>query len=207
MTTCTTCFLVRSAVGTCDCEESLSNVTAVLERPIAPPKAVTDPRELVADGDLVNVQRVTRALMDYYGLAHVKFEWNNSKRRLGTTWSNAIMGPYLILLSRSLFEHMSPEQRMNTITHEIAHALVGHGHGHDYAWQQKHRELGGDGKRCTDLDLSDADESKIFKWTGTCPGGHKTHRAAKSEKMFKMSCSKCLPYYSEQHKFSWTQNF
>lgn len=207
MSACPTCFLVRSATGACDCEESLPNLTAVLERPIAPPEAEEDPLGLVADGDLANVRRVTRALMDHHGLEQVRLEWNNSKRRIGTTWSNAITGPYLIVLSRPLFEHMSTEQRMNTITHEIAHALVGHGHGHDYVWQQKHRELGGDAKRCSDLDLGDDAESKIYKWTGTCPGGHKTHRAAKSQKMFKMSCSRCLPYYSEQHKFSWTQNF
>lgn len=207
MATCPTCFLVRSAAGACDCEESLPNLTAVLERPIAPPKAATDPRELVADGDLANVQRVTRALMDHYGLESVKLEWSSSRRRIGTTYSYHNQPAYKISLSRPLFAHMTPEERMNTITHEIAHAIVGCGHGHDYVWELKHRELGGDGKRCSTLELSADVEAKIYKWTGRCPNGHTQSRAARSEKMFRTSCAKCSPYFNPEYKFVWTQNF
>lgn len=207
MSTCPTCFLVRSATGACDCEESLSNTAAVLEQPVAPLEAVIDPRELVADGDLANVQRVTRALMDHYGLKHLDFKWGNSKRRIGTTWSHRLTGPYMIELSRPFYEHMSPEQRMNTITHEIAHALVGCGHGHDHVWQRKHMELGGDGSRCSDAGISEDAATKIFKWTGRCPNGHLDHRSAKSEKMFRTSCGKCSPRYNPDYKFVWTQNY
>lgn len=207
MTTCPTCFLVRSAAGACDCEESLQNIAAVLERPIAPPKAAKDPRELVADGDLDNVQRVTRALMDHYGLQHVKFKWGNSKRRVGTTWSRKLGGAHMIELSRPYYEHLTPEERMNTITHEIAHALVGHEHGHDYVWQLKHRELGGDGTRCSDVELPEEVKTQMFKWTGHCPSGHTTHRAAKSQKMYRTSCATCASHYDERYKFNWVQNF
>lgn len=207
MTTCPTCFLVRSAAGACDCEESLPNLTAVLERPVAPPKVEKDPRELVADGDLDNVYRVARALMDYYGLQSVRLEWSRSKRRIGTTYAYRNMPAYKISLSRTLFEHMDPGARMNTITHEIAHALVGLNHDHDRVWQLKHVELGGDGKRCSDLELGEEVETKIYKWTGRCPSGHVRHRAARSEKMYHISCGKCSSFYNPEYKYTWTQNF
>lgn len=36
----------------------------------------------------------------------------------------------------------------NTVTHEVAHLLAGHGAGHGPIWRAIHRKLGGTGERC-----------------------------------------------------------
>jgi hypothetical protein len=48
-------------------------------------------------------------------------------------------------------KHLLPmgEARVkNTLMHEIAHAIVGPGHGHNHVWRSKAIELGSDGQRC-----------------------------------------------------------
>jgi predicted SprT family Zn-dependent metalloprotease len=106
-----------------------------------------------------------------------------------------------------LYEHLSPEKQMNTITHEIAHALVGHVHGHDHVWRRKHLELGGDGRTCSDMEFDETTKKKVFKYLGKCPNGHTVTRAARSEKMYILSCSRCSPVYNPLYMFTWTQNF
>jgi predicted SprT family Zn-dependent metalloprotease len=62
---------------------------------------------------------------------------------------------------------------MNTITHEVAHAIVGGWVGHGLEWRMCHRRLGGNGKRCytQGVDLINDHERKRQKrnWIGTCP--------------------------------------
>lgn len=41
---------------------------------------------------------------------------------------------------------LSREEMRDTITHEVAHAKVGTGHGHDETWQAAHRAMGGSGE-------------------------------------------------------------
>jgi len=53
----------------------------------------------------------------------------------------------------------------NVISHEVAHALVGHGHGHDAVWARQHRALGGDGKRCQEGARLAPDQ---YKWIIKC---------------------------------------
>lgn len=50
--------------------------------------------------------------------------------------------------SRILTENATESQFLETLHHEIAHALVGHSHGHGPVWQAKMRELGYAPNRC-----------------------------------------------------------
>jgi predicted SprT family Zn-dependent metalloprotease len=52
----------------------------------------------------------------------------------------------------------------DTILHEIAHALVGHSHGHDAVWRAKAREIGCNGQRTTKAQAPEA------PWTGVHSG-------------------------------------
>jgi len=72
------------------------------------------------------------------------FEFDKAKRRFGCC--NYSTGR--ISLSLALVELNSEERVRNTLLHEIAHALVGHGHGHDRVWRNKALEIGCDGNRC-----------------------------------------------------------
>jgi len=73
------------------------------------------------------------------------FVIDNAHRRLG----QCRYLPREIGISRCVLQHADDHALMNTLTHEIAHAIVGRGHGHDSVWQRKHIGLGGDGERCS----------------------------------------------------------
>src|SRR5512145_229105 len=59
----------------------------------------------------------------------------------------------IILSSHHIDIHPEPDV-VNTIRHEIAHALVGVGHGHDEVWAARAREVGCDNTLpCSNLSL------------------------------------------------------
>ena len=58
----------------------------------------------------------------------------------------------------------SLDQVRDTILHEIAHALVGPGHGHDAVWKRKCREVGARPERCGQADMPEG------RWRGFVPG-------------------------------------
>jgi hypothetical protein len=63
----------------------------------------------------------------------------------------------------SRFHLTSPATEIrNTLLHEIAHALVGPGHGHGPVWKAKALEIGCNGERCGHMDAP-------AKYLGTCP--------------------------------------
>src|SRR5215471_13596338 len=71
----------------------------------------------------------------------------------------------------------------NTMTHEIAHAIVGPNHGHDQVWTEKHLEMGGDGQPCGHFTIdatrgTDKSEQRpkvhIKPLTNVCPHCGKT---------------------------------
>lgn len=73
----------------------------------------------------------------------------------------------LIKLSGFLAPLISPEAIRNTVLHEIAHALVGPGHGHDRVWEAKALEIGCDGKRCNDHETA-IDLTELSPWVACC---------------------------------------
>lgn len=90
-----------------------------------------------------------------------------------------------ISLSRHLLSIRSREESINTITHEVAHALVGRGHGHDRVWARKHRELGGDGKRVYQMEGIDPKAP----WIAVC--GHGKEVAAYHRKPKRLAGWRC----------------
>lgn len=107
-----------------------------------------------------------------------------------------------VSVSTWLVEHNTLEEVINTITHEIAHAIsyVFFEHaGHGFIWKNIHIKIGGDGQRCytsnqvnnpyieqrkKGMDLNDSPIShliekqiglynKVFKITGFVPSRHK----------------------------------
>lgn len=70
----------------------------------------------------------------------------------------------------------------DTILHEIAHALVGPGHGHDGVWKAKCKEIGARPERCKDgeeLEGLVKVERREGKWIADCTCGrtHFIHRS------------------------------
>jgi predicted metal-dependent hydrolase len=79
-----------------------------------------------------------RNLMNAHGLRDWSLRLNNAKRAAGSCNYQT----RTITLSKFFLAQRSDEENLDTITHEIAHALT-KGHRHDLVWQLKHRELGG----------------------------------------------------------------
>lgn len=68
----------------------------------------------------------------------------------------------------------------NVILHEIAHALVGYGNGHNYVFKQKCREIGTTFDGCNVKESCEVKVNmpvKIYNWTAECENcGHVYNR-------------------------------
>jgi predicted SprT family Zn-dependent metalloprotease len=93
--------------------------------------------------ELNEAKKLALNLMSDHNLNHWSFKWHNKKRAFGTCYYRKMA----IGLSQILIPQMTVEAVTNTILHEIAHALVGGGHGHGYVWRNKAIEIGCDGNR------------------------------------------------------------
>jgi predicted SprT family Zn-dependent metalloprotease len=128
---------------------------------------------------------LARTLMNEHGLGHWAFQFDRSVRRFGV----CRFGTQTISMSQRLVELNEEARVRNTILHEIAHALVGPGHGHNHVWRNKARSIGCDGRTCVDSKTVALPEAP---WVGTCPGCRKTttrHRL--TAKGRQLACARC----------------
>ncbi len=129
-----------------------------------------------------------------------RFLFNQSKYSAGYCKYNSRK----IELSQPLTEQSNDLDVRDTILHEIAHALVGSGHGHDAVWRRKALEIGCNGKRCyggDNKDSTDAAYKMLAKYKGTCVGGHDHYRNRKPT--VKQSCHSCCKRYNEKFLITW----
>jgi hypothetical protein len=85
-----------------------------------------------------------------------KFRINTNRSRLGVCRYRERS------IEVSQYHLTSPVSEIrNTLLHEIAHALVGPGHGHGYVWKRKAIEIGCTGERCGKMEAPS-------KYKGTC---------------------------------------
>lgn len=81
------------------------------------------------------------------------------------------------------------EDITDTLLHEIAHALVGSGHGHDHVWRRKAIEIGCNGERtCGDEAVTTAK----FNYVIECDDcGNKYYRYRLKRTMHTAKCGRC----------------
>ena len=137
-------------------------------------------------------------LMDEHGLDGWAIKWNgNLKRRLGQCqFSNETLefSTNLTLLA--------DDRVRNIALHEIAHALVGPGHGHDRVWQACARRIGCDGKRCQHIEEGVLPPAK---YTITCQCGkvrgdrHRITRAAREGYLHASCCGETVRMNGQSH--------
>lgn len=110
--------------------------------------------------------QIAYELLHSHGLTDWRVSFNRAKRQLGSCNYKT----RTITLSTFALAQRSHAESLNTITHEVAHALT-RGHGHDHVWKRQHRALGGDGRRCVEAALNDA----AAPWVAAC-GCREYHR-------------------------------
>lgn len=88
--------------------------------------------------DLEACKQAAYALFRKHKLTGWTFGFRNTGRRLGVCkWRG-----YRIELQTYYAQHNPESEVMETVLHEIAHALAGPKHGHDAVWQSIAREIG-----------------------------------------------------------------
>lgn len=134
---------------------------------------------------LAEAKRLALELMAKHDLISKgwRFEFDNAKRRFGCCNYNT----KTISLSKELVSLNEVARVKNTILHEIAHALVGRGHGHDSVWKRKALEIGCDGNRCYSSETTNIVKGKFVATCPKCNHVHHKHRRPKK----KTSCGVC----------------
>ena len=138
--------------------------------------------------ELTKATELALSLMDKHDLSSWGFYMDNAKRRFGCCHYNTRS----ISLSKELVQANSEDRVKMTILHEIAHALVGHGNGHNRIWKNKCLEIGGDGNRCYTTDNTNTIKGK---WQYNCINcGRIVHRHRKIRKQ--LACGRCCKKYN-----------
>jgi predicted SprT family Zn-dependent metalloprotease len=147
--------------------------------------------------DTAEAALLARNLMDKHGLAHVPLKWSRGKKSMGhTSFCRETLEVQSISLSRLFVEVLTDEEIIDTILHEIAHALVGIRAGHGPVWKAKARELG-----ATPKAGFKATATPTPKYTTRCPKGHR--RTANRLPLRVKSCGKCSSRFNLDNLISY----
>ncbi len=142
--------------------------------------------------DLEEARELALELMKKHGLEYrFRFEFDNAKRRFG----HCSYYPRFITLSKHLVLLNDYETVKNVILHEIAHALVGPGKGHNWVWKKKALEIGCDGERCYSRENTNIVKGKIEAICQKCGYVYTRHRMPSR----KRSCGKCDKVFNEKY--------
>ena len=142
-----------------------------------------------------DMAHTARSTMDAHGLQEWQFRFDGGKNRFG----QCNYSTKTISMSRALVEVNTPDRCMNTLLHEIAHALVGRSHGHDRVWQIKARAIGCDGK----ARYSSANTVTVHKWEGVCPNCGITTKAHRRN--LRGVCARCYNTGKGSYSFQWSE--
>lgn len=118
------------------------------------------------------IMNQARRLMDHHGLTDWSLKKSNAVQIAGMCYRNRKQ----ISLSMKLLPNWPTDKVLDTVLHEIAHALTPNDKGHGDEWKAKCVEVGADPTRCYDGNTLPKVE---HKWSVTCECGKvqgKAHR-------------------------------
>lgn len=132
-------------------------------------------------------------LLEEHGLSGWRIVFDSAKARAGVCRSSRRE----IGLSRHLTLLHSEDLVRDTLLHEIAHALVGPGHGHDAVWRAAAKRIGCSGQRCVPSDAPRVSGA----WSGQCPAGHGFTRHRVPTRV--QSCRRCCAGFDPRYLIEW----
>lgn len=154
---------------------------------------------------LTDAKNLAIQLMNQHGLLdkNWSFEFDNARRRFGVcNYRYKRIG-----LSKHLVSLNDESQVRDTILHEIAHALVGAKHGHDYVWRTKAIEIGCDGQRCYSSNVVETPESRYIATCNGCGEVFKRHKMTQKMRFINSSCASCSGgRYNPVYRLEWVLN-
>ncbi len=146
------------------------------------------PDERLPTSPLTTAKTLATALMARHGLAGWAFAFNTNVRRAGVCRYPTRGRPGRIELSKHYVLRNPESEVRDTILHEIAHALVGPGHGHDEGWKAKCVEVGARPERCYGEEV----EMPKGRWRATCGSCGREHdRHRRPKQLTGWHCRKC----------------
>ena len=93
---------------------------------------------------LPEITKIAKDLLVEHNLSNWEFAFDLAENRSGVCYYDR----KLIRLSVTYCIKATMDEIINTLLHEIAHALVGPNHGHDSVWRRKAQSIGCSGERC-----------------------------------------------------------
>ena len=149
--------------------------------------------------NLIEAQVTAVSLLEKHGLLSEgwTFHFDNAKVRFGSCQ----YASKKITLSKKITELNEETEVVDTILHEIAHAIVGPRHGHNHHWKLTALSIGCNGKARYDGNTVIAPPKRF---TGTCPNcDRKIQRDVRSG----IACGTCCKgKYNSDYRFNWTRN-
>lgn len=136
--------------------------------------------------DLSVAEKLAISLMDRHGLLDKGwyFKYDNAVKRFGVCrFRSKCIG-----LSRKMVLLNGKEKVMDTILHEIAHAIAGFDAGHGEIWKHVCVQIGAKPNRCYNAAETNVVELKYYAKCGACGKEHQKARLV--NKLAKRSC-KC----------------
>lgn len=146
---------------------------------------------LPVSNDPAAVAAYARRVMDSFGLRDWYFSFDGARRRLGCCNYRELS----ITLSRYFVARNGPTEIRETVLHEIAHALVGPGHGHGPVWKAMAARVGCRPVRCGRADMP---AGRIVATCGGCSRVFRRHRTPR--KSVRWHCRRCGP---ERGRLTW----
>ncbi len=140
-------------------------------------------------------QSLALELMNQHGVSHWTFRFDRALRRFGYCRYQ----PKVISLSYELVGANDVVEVKDVILHEIAHAIVGPGNGHNYVWRQAARRIGARGTRCYPEHVQGVQK----KWIGNCPNCGKVFYCHRRRRI---SCGRCSKIWNPAYLIPWRPN-
>ena len=157
--------------------------------------------------DINEALKLGRKLLDENGLKDWKIDTNFHKRSHGICYHSKKK----IEISEILTPHCKDSAVLNTLTHEIAHALVGPKQGHGDLWRNTHIRLGGNGERLSNEDsYEDGKDGQIkvkeqhSNYVAVCKNGHVVYSNKLSRRNY--SCSQCCDRFNPEFLMIFKRN-